>query len=110
MRAGGDRRSNNVARRRRKIWMLSVFDPDLGPDQCRCHLMISDRCRGILDFATVTADRLDTTGPYRRENIQPACTPCQNTQGALITRERRHQWFAWKEEARAAGIEWDGAM
>lgn len=110
MRAGGDKRGSNRARRRRKIWMLATFDADLGPDQVRCKLMLSERCRGILDFATVTADRIDGAGPYRRENCRPACVPCQNLQGALVTRERRHQWFDWMREADEAGIEWDGAM
>ena len=110
MRAGGDRRGNNRDRRRRKLWLLATFDPELGPDQCRCRLMLSDRCRGVLDYATVTSDRLDTGGSYARANTQPACKPCQNLQGALITRERRHQWFAWRREADEAGIEWDGAM
>jgi 5-methylcytosine-specific restriction endonuclease McrA len=110
MRAGGDKRGSNRNRRQRKIWMLATFDPELGPTQARCKLMISDRCNGILDYATVTADRLDTSGGYTHDNVQPACKPCQNLQGALITRERRHQWFDWMREAEDAGIEWDGAM
>lgn len=88
MRAGGDRRGNTVDRRRRKLWLLTTFDTDLGPDQCRCHLMISERCRGTLDYATVTSDRLDTGGSYTRENTQPACGPCQWLQGALVTQGR----------------------
>ena len=110
MRAGGDRRGNTVDRKRRKVWLLATFDTDLGPDQCRCHLLLSERCRGILDIHTVTSDRIQPGGTYRRSNTQPACVPCQNLQGALITRERRHQWFAWMDEARAAGIDWDGVM
>jgi 5-methylcytosine-specific restriction endonuclease McrA len=110
MRAGGDRRGSNRNRRQRKLWLLATFDPDLGPDKARCHLAISDRCKGVLDFASVTADRLDTGGPYVRANVQPACKPCQNRQGALITREKRQQWFDWMREAEYMGIEWDGAM
>ena len=64
MRAGGDKRGSNRNRRQRKVWLLKTFDTDLGPDQCRCKLMLSDRCRGILDYATVTADRIDTGGSY----------------------------------------------
>ena len=85
MRAGGDRRGNNRDRRRRKLWLLATFDPELGPDQCRCHLMLSDRCLGILDYPTVTADRLDTGGPYTREHTRPACGPCQHLQGAMVS-------------------------
>lgn len=110
MRAGGDRRGNNADRLCRKLWMLATWNPELGPDTAECQLRISESCVGTLTLATVTADRIDPGGTYRRENVQPACRPCQNRQGALITREKRHQWFAWRAEADAAGIEWDGAM
>lgn len=110
MRAGGEKRGNCHDRARRKVWMLATFDPDLGPDQARCHLAISDNCREVVTVATVTADRIDPGGSYRRENVQPACVPCQNKQGALITRERRHQWRDWMREADEAGIVWDGVL
>lgn len=91
--------------------MLATFDVDLGPEVCRCHLKIAeDRCHGILDFSTVTADRIDPGGTYRRENVQPACTPCQTKQGALTTNAARRAWVNFKEEAEARGIEWDGVM
>lgn len=110
MRAGGDRRGNHIDRRRRKLWLLATFDVDLGPDRARCQLAISDNCRQIVTFETVTADRIIPGGTYAHTNVQPACAPCQNRQGALITRERRHQWFGWKREAELAGIEWDGTL
>ena len=110
MRPGGEKRGNNRDRRRRKIWMLATFDKDLGPDKARCHLRLADRCRGVMDYHTVTADRINPGGTYARANVRPACAPCQNLQGALITRERRHQWLAWMDEARSLGIDWDGAV
>lgn len=110
MRAGGDRRGNHVDRRRRKLWMLATFNPELGPDRAECQLRISDRCKLLLCYETVTADRIDPSGTYAHSNVQPACKPCQHKQGALITNERRHQWQAWMDEAREAGIEWDGAL
>jgi hypothetical protein len=110
MRAGGDRRGSSLNRRRRRVWLLATFDPDLGPDKARCALGLSDRCKVVVDLCTVTADRIDPGGTYRRDNVQPACVPCQNRQGALITREKRAQWRAWMDEAQAAGIEWDGVM
>ena len=33
-------------------------------------------CGRILDFATVEADRIVPGGPYRRDNVQPACRTC----------------------------------
>lgn len=110
MRAGGDRRGSSRNRRDRKVWLLATYDQDLGPDRARCALGLSDRCLGVLTLATVTADRKDPGGTYAHENVQPACAPCQNRQGALITRERRHQWFSWRAEADAAGVEWDGSL
>lgn len=111
MRAGGDRRGNNVTRRARRLWVLRTFDPELGDDVARCRLQLAgDRCHGVVDESTLSLDRIDRGGTYRRENIQPACVPCQNTQGALITKEARQAWFRHVEEAAAAGIEWDGVM
>lgn len=110
MRAGGDKRGSYRNRRQRKVWLLATFDRDLGPDRARCWLDLSPACLVELDMRTITADRIDPGGSYRHENIQPACTPCQNTQGALITREARAAWRALKEEADAAGIDWDGEL
>lgn len=110
MRPGGERRGNSYERRARKVWLLASFDRDLGPDRCRCWLDLSPGCLVELTFATVTADRIEPGGSYRHENIQPACAPCQNVQGALITRERREAWRRFREEADAQGIEWDGVM
>jgi 5-methylcytosine-specific restriction endonuclease McrA len=92
------------------VWLLETFDRDLGPDKARCWLDLSPNCLRELDEHSVTADRINPGGSYRHENIQPACAPCQNHQGALITAEKRHQWLRWMDEARAAGIEWDGQV
>lgn len=88
MRKGGEKRGNNRDRKRRKLWLLATFDPELGPDEARCRLVLSDRCLGLLDYATVTADRLDMGGTYVRENCQPSCKPCQSLQGALVSQGR----------------------
>lgn len=111
MRAGGDRRGNNESRRRRRRWLLETFDQDLGDGVARCHLQLAgDRCHIFVDERTLTVDRIDPGGTYRRENIQPACQPCQTDQGALITRERRWEWRSMMAEAEARGIEWDGVL
>lgn len=56
--------------------MLS--QPQWGGDgiTVRCQLQVSDSCLQTLTFATVEADRKVPGGPYRRDNIQPACPPC----------------------------------
>lgn len=111
MRPGGERRGNTRDRQRRRAYLLQEFDPDLGPDRARCHLFgLSEHCLGTVDKHTLTVDRIEPGGSYCRDNIRPACRPCQNTQGALITRERREQWRRLMDEATARGIEWDGAL
>lgn len=110
MRPGGERRGNTRDRARRRVWLLSTFDPDLGPELARCHLGTSDMCSGTVDARTLTVDRIEPGGSYARDNIQPACRVCQNQQGALISWESRRQWREWMAEARAAGIDWDGVM
>lgn len=90
---------------------MAEFDPDLGPDRVRCHLFgLSDHCAEYLDINTLTVDRIDPDGGYEHDNIRPACRACQGTQGALITWGARAQWHALMEEARALGIDWDGAI
>lgn len=111
MRAGGEKRGNNRDRARRRAYLLAEFDPDLGPDRARCHLFgLSDACLGIVDANTLTVDRIEPGGSYCRDNIRPACKPCQNAQGALITNEARRQWFDLMAEAAARGIDWDGKI
>lgn len=111
MRAGGEKRGNCYDRRRRRAWLLVNFDPELGAEVARCHLRLADdRCHVYVDDQTLTVDRIDPAGGYQHDNIQPACRPCQNLQGALITTERRQDWLRWMEEAKALGIEWDGAL
>lgn len=92
------------------MWLLATFDVDLGFGVARCHLAISDRCHTIVDDVTLSVDRIDPGGTYRRENIQPACIPCQTKQGALITHSSRADWRRYWEESRALEIEWDGVM
>lgn len=109
MRPGGEKRGNNRDRARRRAYLLNEFDPDLGPDRARCHLFgLSDACAGTVDAFSLTVDRIEPGGTYCRDNIRPAGRPCQNKQGALITHEARRQWHLQKQEADAAGIEWDG--
>lgn len=110
MRAGGEKRGNAHDRRRRRIWMLATFDRDLGPERVRCWLQISDVCLEELDAHSLTVDRVHPEKGYVRDNIQPACKPCQNKQGALITHERRAEWLQWRTEADDRGIAWDGNL
>lgn len=110
MRPGGERRGNTRDRARRRAWLLAHFDADLGPERARCWLDLSPACLVEVTASTLTVDRINPGGSYARSNIQPACRPCQVTQGALITNEARARWRDLMAEAEDAGIEWDGAM
>lgn len=111
MRAGGERRGNSRDRARRRAWLLDAYaDDDLAPGTVRCQLGVSTFCLGTVTAETLTVDRVDPGGTYARYNIQPACRPCQCTQGALITRARREEWRRWREEADERGIAWDGRI
>lgn len=67
-RHGGEKRGNSYARRARKMWMLATWGDG---EKCPCVF-----CGRIVDFETVEADRIIPGGSYRRENVQPACKPC----------------------------------
>lgn len=112
MRPGGEKRGNSRDRARRRAWLLATFDQDLGPERARCWLDLSPACLVEVDARSLTVDRINPGGTYRRENIQPACRPCQIHQGGLLhfmTPESRAAWRDLMAEADALGIEWDGA-
>jgi len=67
-RHGGEKRGNSYARRARKLWMLATWGDG---EKCPCVF-----CGISLSFETVEADRIIPGGTYRRENVQPACRPC----------------------------------
>lgn len=71
---------------------------------------LSPSCAEYVDTHTLTVDRIHPGESYRRGNIQPACSVCQSLQGALITQAKRHEWQALMDEARAAGVEWNGKL
>lgn len=81
-------RGSAASRRARKAWVLREFDPDLGPDQARCHLGVADGCLRVVDFTTVSIDRWPIPGcqggSYRRGNIRPVCLPCNSKDGGSI--------------------------
>ena len=83
-----DKRGSNKARKVRRAWLLLTFDPDLGPDRARCHLKLSAWCEQVVDTVTLSVDRIELGGSYRRGNIQPACKPCQDRQGGLTALPR----------------------
>lgn len=78
-----DKRGSNLARARRRSWLLTEFDPELGPGRARCRLKLSAYCVRIVDEVTLRVDRIEMGGSYRRSNIQPSCPACSDRQGGL---------------------------
>jgi hypothetical protein len=79
-RAGGDKRGSTNDRFRRKLWLIgAIEDPSLGfaPfDGDGSKVMCFWGCGRELNLYTVEADRIVPGGSYRRDNIVPACRPC----------------------------------
>jgi len=72
MRAGGDKRGNSKDRKARKLWMLSEV-AGFGGNGTEVPCVF---CEESLTYTTVEADRKDCGGSYARNNVQPACRPC----------------------------------
>lgn len=104
----GNARGSTEDRRRRREWLVETyranqdlrieqvliggkpFDhptgvwPGLGDPACRCY-----RCGVLLTVDTVTVDRIVPGcqgGTYRRNNIRPACGPCNSETGGRTRR------------------------
>jgi hypothetical protein len=77
-------------RRRRRQWLVETFGDGLF---VACRLRVSEKCAGgLLTVDTVTVDRIRPGvdgGTYRRDNIQPACGPCNSVHGNLLRWGRR---------------------
>jgi 5-methylcytosine-specific restriction endonuclease McrA len=96
--ASRNERGSAEDRRRRKVWLIETYranadhrEPRLGESKtrgvpigqgepaCRCF-----RCGELLTLETVTVDRIKPGcqgGTYRRNNIRPACGPCNTETG-----------------------------
>lgn len=80
-------RGSSRDRRARKVYLLATYGDG---DQCWCY-----RCGVMLTFGTLTVDRKipgALGGTYRRENIRPACGPCNSETGGRFGAARR--WAA----------------
>ncbi len=96
--ASRNERGSSEDRRRRREWLVRTFEADrwlrrdglgqldtvlpgsrFGVLSCRCF-----RCGFLLTVDTVTVDRIKPGcqgGTYRRNNIRPACGPCNTETG-----------------------------
>ncbi len=75
----GDRRGNSRNRASRRAWLLITFGDGI---TAPCF-----RCGKPLNAVTLTVDRIVPGcegGTYRRDNIRPACKPCQDQTGGHL--------------------------
>lgn len=83
-------RGGSAQRRVRKQWLLDTFGDGT---TAVCMLQLTERCEGTVTFETLTVDRYPVAGvdggTYRRNNIQPACAPCNEYQGGLVGAARK---------------------
>ncbi len=72
-------RGSAEARRRRRVWLVQTYG-DGQTVECAF-----PGCNRLLTVETVTVDRYPIPGcqggSYRRDNIRPACAPCNSRHG-----------------------------
>ncbi len=74
-------RGSSYDRARRRDFLLRKFGDGV---TCPCY-----RCKVVLDSTTLTVDRIFPGcrgGTYERENIRPACGPCNSETGGALRR------------------------
>src|SRR6478752_4925541 len=78
-------RGSSYQRRVRKLWLLVEFGDGV---QAPCSLRVSAKCEGTVTISTITVDRHPIPGAeggrYTRDNIRPACAPCNQTDGGRL--------------------------
>jgi len=95
-------RGSSASRARRREWLVETYRADVdaltvtsqfrlpfgfGVPACRCY-----RCGRLLTAITLTVDRIIPGckgGTYRRDNIRPACGPCNYETGGHLGAKRR---------------------
>jgi 5-methylcytosine-specific restriction endonuclease McrA len=90
-----DKRGNTTDRYRRKVFLLEKHGDG---ETCTCY-----RCPTVLDIRTITVDRIIPEvdgGTYRRDNIRPACGPCNSETGGMLATETGRRRLAEEETER----------
>jgi hypothetical protein len=79
-----DARGNSRDRAARRQWLLTEFGNGVTAPCYRFEV-----CGAVLDDATITVDRIVPGckgGRYVRDNIRPACGPCNSETGGRLRR------------------------
>ena len=80
-----DDRGNTADRAARRAYLLRAFGDGT---TARCYRF--DVCGAVLDDSTITVDRVvpgRDGGRYTRDNIRPACGPCNSETGGALARK-----------------------
>jgi hypothetical protein len=83
-------RGNTRVRRERRAWLLDMYgDGTIAP----CSINWDENCLIIVTDDTITVDRHPVpgvdNGTYDRDNIRPACGPCNSRAGTALREQRR---------------------
>lgn len=77
----------------RKQWLLDTFGDG---KRTQCLLRSSPECARWVTLATISVDRFPLAGceggTYRRDNIRPACLPCNSVTGGRLGAARKAGW------------------
>jgi hypothetical protein len=83
-------RGNTRVRAERRQWLLDTFGDGT---HAQCTIEFSAHCLGVVDDVTMTIDRFPIPGvdggTYDRDNIRPACGPCNSRAGTALREARR---------------------
>lgn len=88
-------RGNTDDRRKRRAWLLLTYESDQGPGTARCY-----RCGRVLDEDSLSVDRIvpgALGGKYTRDNIRPACLPCNSRTGGGVRGEDEEDFGPLKD-------------
>lgn len=88
----GNVRGNWLQRRARRRWLVRTYGDGEFVD---CHLRAVPDCWVAMTEWTVSADRYPIPGAaggtYARDNIRPACPPCQSHTGGKLGAARKRE-------------------
>lgn len=87
-----DDRGSTADRLARKLFLLAAFGDGI---TAPCELRASPKCLTVVTLDTITIDRWPIPGceggRYTRDNIRPACGPCNQYDGALLGNQRKQK-------------------
>lgn len=83
-------RGSSYERRARKQWLLDTYGNGI---TAPCSIRFDGDCLGVVDMVTLTTDRHPVPGvdggTYAKDNIRPACGPCNSRHGTQLREERK---------------------